>query len=315
MPTPPRLGGTQYQYKVIAQGAGGNSADSNVIAALAYPDAVSTLAAQTTASTSAIDLTWTGVTGATTYKILRSLDGQSFTQVDSISGPASSYHDNDLGNGLTEGTVYYYQVIANDATGDSAAGNIDHATTLAAAPSGLTPTVVSNTEVDLSWTNNSANQTSVGIERSDNNSTWTLIATTSSGTANTYQDTSVSGGTTYYYRVSAIDAGGTNYMSDTPSVSTLTVPNGSTVTATAITDGSVSLSWTTPASAPRHFTVERYDGTSWTTIISGTSSTTGTDTSRGRRYDLSISRAGGQRDGSRRLREFRFGTDRAGCSE
>jgi len=270
------LDGTQYQYKVIAQGAGGNSADSNVVAGLTYPAAVSTLTVHAV-STSEIDLSWTGVTGATTYKILRSTDGSMYTQVDSISGPAASYQDSDLGGGLTEGTRYYYEVVANNATGDSTDGNAQFTSTFAAAPSGLMLTVISNTEVDLAWTNNSSHQASVGIEKSINNSTWTLLGTTHDGTTAGFQDTSVTGGHTYYYRVSAIDEAGTNYMSDVASVSALTVPDGSDVTATANTDGTVSLNWTTPTSATT-FNVQQYDGSSWTTIFTGTTATSETDT-------------------------------------
>jgi len=79
-------GGVQYQYKVIANGTGGDSADSNVIAALTVPSAITTLAASSP-STTEIDLSWTGVTGADTYKIYRSLTNSNFTLLDTINGP------------------------------------------------------------------------------------------------------------------------------------------------------------------------------------------------------------------------------------
>ena len=239
-------GGTEYQYRVFAHGAGGNSADSNVLSALTYPSAITTLGT-TSSSTTEIDLSWTAATGATSYKILRSLTNSGFVQIDTAGAGATGYQDNDLGSDLTEATRYYYQVVANNATGDSATGNTVYASTLALAPSGLALAVVSNHEIDLSWTNNSAgNAVTVGIEQSQNGSSWSQLGTRTSPGTITYHDTSVLAGHQYYYRVSAIDEGGTNYMSDVTSVSTFSAPDAPTLTATPVTDGTVSLSWTAP---------------------------------------------------------------------
>jgi len=65
-------------------------------------------------------------------------------------------------------------------------------------PSGLTLSVISASEIDLSWTNNSTHQNAVGIEWSTDSTPWTqLTVTDSARTTTSYRDTSVAAGTTY----------------------------------------------------------------------------------------------------------------------
>ena len=267
------LSATQYQYKVTANGAGGSSADSATLAALTYPAAVTTLAVNAS-STNEIDLTWTQVSGAATYKVLHSTDNVTFTNIATLDGALSSYQDTNNGSNLNEATRYYYQVVAHNLTGDSTAGTVAYTSTLALSPTALATAVVSNHEVDLSWVNHSAGNTGVGIERSTNNSTWTLL-TVSSASATSYHDMTASGGTSYYYRVSAINEAGTNYMADHASVTALTLPDAPVLSTTPLTDGTVSLNWTVPTGAST-FTVQRsVDSTNWSdvaTAISGHSS-------------------------------------------
>lgn len=71
------------------------------------------------------------------------------------------------------------------------------------APSALTATATSSSQVNLSWTINSTTQTGFDVYHSTDNKTWTL-AGTAAATATTFEDTKLSAGTTYYYRVAAI---------------------------------------------------------------------------------------------------------------
>lgn len=74
-------------------------------------------------------------------------------------------------------------------------------------PSNLTSTVVSGTEIDLSWTDNSVNETGFSIERetySYNN--WTTIGIVEANTT-TFRDTGISPNTGYFYRVKALNGG------------------------------------------------------------------------------------------------------------
>jgi hypothetical protein len=68
-------------------------------------------------------------------------------------------------------------------------------------PTLLIATVISSTQIDLSWTNNgTTNYTGVSIERSTDGVTYAEIDTTVVG-ATTYSDTTCLAGTLYYYRV------------------------------------------------------------------------------------------------------------------
>ena len=87
----------------------------------------------------------------------------------------------------------------------------------------MTPTAVSASEIDLTWTP-VTHATAYLIERSLNQATWTTVtqATPLAGTAGAYADTTATGGTTFFYRISAINANGTSATA-TPA-SALTVP-------------------------------------------------------------------------------------------
>ena len=74
------------------------------------------------------------------------------------------------------------------------------------APSGLVATAISQTRIDLAWTDNSDDETGFRVERSPNGSTlWTHITDTAAD-ATSFSDTGVECGTTYYYRVRAENA-------------------------------------------------------------------------------------------------------------
>src|SRR5207247_10606456 len=95
----------------------------------------------------------------------------------------------------------------------------------------------------------------------------------SSDLATTYSDTGLAAGTTYTYRVSAINSVGTSPPSTTASATTLAVapspPTG--LTATAVSSSQISLSWTSPnndGSAITGYKIEMSTdgGTTWPTI-------------------------------------------------
>lgn len=112
---------------------------------------------QATAGDAQITLTWTASSGSTGYKVLRSTtSGGPYTQIAAPSG--STYSD----TGLTNGTTYYYVVVAVNAAGTSANSNQASATPIAApSPATVTlaaspATIVSGGSSTLTWSSTNA---------------------------------------------------------------------------------------------------------------------------------------------------------------
>jgi titin len=151
-------------------------------------------------------LTWTGSSGATSYKIQRSLDGStSWTQVGTSTSPTTAFAD----NGLASGTTYYYRVLASNGGGDSTPSNTANAatnpTTAPSAPTNLTARSSSSSKIALSW-GASAGATSYPVERSLDGLAWTQVGTATGATS--YVDSGLAASTTYHYRVRASNSGG-----------------------------------------------------------------------------------------------------------
>jgi hypothetical protein len=186
--------------------------------ASALPGAPSNLMA-TAVSSSQINLAWTdNSANETGFKVEWSTDGNTFTQIAAPPAGTTSYSVTNL----SPATTYWFRVLAYNGAGDSASSNVASATTLQAppaAPSNLTATAVSSTEIDLAWTDNSANETGFKIERSTNGTSFTQIATVSANVGS-YSNAGLTKNKTYYYRVRAYNAAGNSAYSNTASATT-----------------------------------------------------------------------------------------------
>ncbi len=265
--------GTPYYYRVRAYNAGGDSGYSNTANAttvVCTPAAPSGLAA-TPVSQTQIDLAWTDNSrNESGFKIERSPDGTSgWTQIYTTTANVMTYND----TGLTCGTLSYYRVRAYNAGGDSGYSDMANATTIVctpAAPSTLTATPVSQTQIDLAWADNSDNESGFKIERSPDGTTdWTQIATVGANVAS-YRDIGLTCGTTDYYRVRAYNAGGDSGYSNTAGSTTVgcTPTAPSSLTASPVSQTQIDLAWTDNNSNESGFKIERsLDGTSgWTQV-------------------------------------------------
>ncbi|MCX6743193.1 MAG: fibronectin type III domain-containing protein, partial [Candidatus Parcubacteria bacterium] len=127
------------------------------------------------------------------------------------------------------------------------------------APSGLTAEAVLGARIDLTWTDNSNNETGFKIERKEGaGGTYTEIATASAGVI-TYQDAGLSPYTLYYYQVRATNAGGDSVYTSPASATTgapPVAPSGLTASSPA---GylQITLLWTDNSSDEDGFTIER----------------------------------------------------------
>jgi xyloglucan-specific exo-beta-1,4-glucanase len=211
-----------------------------------------------------VALSWTASTGATSYNLKRStVNGSGYATITSPTG--TSYTN----TGLTNGTTYYYVVTAVNTGGESANSSQASATPVAppAAPTGLTATPGS-TQVALGWTASSG-ATSYNVKRSTVSGSGyaqvTNVATTS------YTNTGLTNGTTYYFVVTALNAGGESANSAQASATPNAVPAVPTgLTATA-GNTQVALSWTASSGATA-YDVKRstVSGSGYATITSPT---------------------------------------------
>jgi beta-lactamase superfamily II metal-dependent hydrolase/fibronectin type 3 domain-containing protein/DNA/RNA endonuclease YhcR with UshA esterase domain len=168
----------------------------NVIAPPAQPSGLAAAA-----GTSHVALTWSSVSGATTYNVKRATSSGAET---TIASPATNSYDD---TGVTNGTAYFYVVSAVGAGGEGADSSEVTATPLDA-PAGVTATP-GNLHVALAW-NAVAGATGYSVQRSTTSGAETQIATP--GT-NSYDDTTVTNGTTYFYVIVATNANGTSIAS------------------------------------------------------------------------------------------------------
>lgn len=75
------------------------------------------------------------------------------------------------------------------------------------APTGLTATPSSTSQVDLSWTDNATTETGYKIYRSTDGSSYSLLDTIAAGSTS-YNDATITAGTTYYYKAAAYNGAG-----------------------------------------------------------------------------------------------------------
>src|SRR3989442_1685344 len=162
-------------------------------------------------------------------------------------------------------------------------GSLTHTTTVAlvvnslppTAPSSLTATALSSSQINLAWIAASGAVTNYQVERCQTTACSFAPIATVSGT--TYSDTTgLAASTSYTYRVQASGPGGSSPYSNTASATTLPPPPTapSSLTAAAASSSQINLAWTAASGAVTTYLVERCQGTPCTFTQVGTSTTT-----------------------------------------
>lgn len=254
------VSGTVYRYRVLATNVAGTSAPSNLaIADVRPPTAPSTLTA-TTASATRIDLAWTNTAGNAASLSVRRCAGagcDGFTEITTLAPTAAAYAD----ESVTLGNIYRYQVVARNAVGDSPASNTAQAaTTLPNAPSALTAVTVSATRIDLTWSDNSTDETGFQVERCAGACAQFDSLTTVAAGSTSYSDLSAVLGNTYQYRVAARNIVGLSGYTNTANASTQLPAAPNNLVAEISSPTEVLLAWNDIADNEDEYVIERCAG-------------------------------------------------------
>lgn len=251
---------TTYYYVVWAKKNNSHSSYSNQASATTgpgSPPATPTGLLATAISTSQINLSWTDPSGITNAAIRFRIErktgaGGTYVQIDSVNAPTTAYSD----NGLSEGVQYYYRVRAVNLNGYSNYSGEANATTQHAAPTGLAASTMSNSQIDLSWTDNSNHETDFKIERKkEGEISFTEIASVGANVTS-YSSTGLLGNLIYYYRVRAHSAA--VYSAYSNSDTALTKMKGPTnLAATAASISKINLTWSDQTASETGFSIER----------------------------------------------------------
>ena len=125
-------------------------------------------------------------------------------------------------------------------------------------PTDLTATVVSSSQINLAWMDNSSNETGFIIERKIDNGAYEQISTVPEN-AITFADTGLIANKTYTYRVQAYnDAGNSAYSNETEATTAENTPEApSNLSASVESATSIKITWTDNSSNETGFKIER----------------------------------------------------------
>jgi FtsP/CotA-like multicopper oxidase with cupredoxin domain len=207
-----------------------------------------------------VSLAWVdNANNETGFLIQRSTDGVNFSDLATVAADTINYVD----TAVLAGTAYTYQVVAFNLGGSSAYSNMASATIPGpqgpAAPADLQANLQDVPLIDLSWVDNSLDETSFVIERSTDGTNFSALATVVANVT-AYNDLAVLGGFTYTYRVAAVNANGTSAYVVSNSV--LVPPDAtppaapSNLSATNITQTTLRLNWQDNSNNETGFTIQ-----------------------------------------------------------
>ncbi|MBC8465625.1 fibronectin type III domain-containing protein, partial [bacterium] len=206
-----------------------------------------------------ITLSWTyGGVSITGFRIQRTVSGEdNWTQIDSI-GTIGSADTSYIDTGLQEATTYEYRMSTYLRNSESAFSDIASVTTVLIAPTNLRAESTSSSDISLSWEENSEVETGVEIHRSvGTNENFALLITLDVD-ASAFTDSSLTGNTTYHYRVKSVNADNNSNWSDEASATTTTSPQN--LVAVPASSSAILLTWEDDSPDDATYTIESVIG-------------------------------------------------------
>lgn len=265
--------GTTYFYAILSSNSGGSSSISASVSATTLPAAPTGVAV--TASNTQNVISWSAVTSASSYTVKRGASGGPYsTTVTCSSSTATSCTE----TGLTNGTTYYYIVIANNGTGAGPASTQASGTPFGAAnklafiasPGGQSYASQATFSPSLTVAIQDAGGNTV--TSSSASVVIALVTNTPGGTlSGTLTQSAVNGIATF--NNIKLDKAGTTYTMNATSSGLTAAPTTSafTISAGAATQISIATAATAPATCAGPFTIQAKDagGNNSTNNISG----------------------------------------------
>ncbi len=245
--------GVSYYYRVYAYSPRGTSWYSNEAIVPASPNNLTT----TVVSSSMIALNWVDYASNESGFVVQRKTTGSWQNHSQLSANSTNFND----SGLASGVTYYYRVNAFTSTGASWYTNEANAapSSIPDPPSNLFAVAQSATQIDLSWTDNSNNESGFKLERKIGIvGEWLEISTV--GANQTYYiNTDLVEGTSYSYRVRAYNSlGGSSY-----SPLAIVPESPSNLIATAVSSTMINLTWTDNASNETGYMVQMVITGNW----------------------------------------------------
>jgi uncharacterized protein (TIGR02145 family) len=246
----------EYNYVVQCKVESNVSANSNTLTkATTFPGPGNLNVI--TISDESVRITWIDNTGYESgFKIERD-SGGGFVELGTVSSDVTEYTD----TGLILGQNYSYRVAAytsaNTSSWTTVTAAIDFPT-----PTNLSAIAINDSGIELTWTDNCSFETGYQIER-DAGSGFTEVGTVSADVTS-YTDSGLSFGQSYDYRVAAFT------LTNTGNWATVTAgtnfPTPTNLSAIAINDSEIELTWTDNCSFETGYQIERDAGSGFTEV-------------------------------------------------
>ena len=219
-------------------------------------------------------LTWNAVSGATSYRVFRSESrGTGYSLLGTTS--STSYTN----TGAAVGKTYYYRVKAVNNVGTSGYSNIVSGKAKTAAPAAPSVTIGNSStgKPQLTWKAVSGAVKYEVYRSTRQNSGYSLLGTT---TSTSYVNTGASTGTTYYYRVKAVNRDGmaSGYSNIVSGKAKAAAPAAPSVTAGNSSTGKPRLTWKAVSGAVSYRIYRSESRGTGYSLLGTTSSTSYTNT-------------------------------------
>ncbi len=234
--------GLTYYYRVRATNANGTSGSSSVISLILVPCDPTSSNASSIGQTN-FTANWVAATGANNYYMDVSTSNTFSPLVTGYSnisvGNVTSYVVN---TNLATGTTYYYRVRASNGSGTTFSSGTISLTTVPPNPVATSATSPTQTTFTANW-NTSLSATSYRLDVSTDNTFASGVVVSDLTVAGlTSNVTGLTPGTTYHYRVRAVNGSGTSGNSNTTSI-TIVPPNPVSTNGSAPTASSFTANW------------------------------------------------------------------------